>query len=925
MASILLSGVLKRPNGELAVGDQIKFEHKSSTGDTVQTAECFVTIPPNGQYSVSIEYGIVNISYKAVTDEVFTNLGKVTVNQDNPATNIPELLRATVPQTNQEMLEFQTVLANCIDAQNNAEQSANDAEQALSDIDALTGQQTTTELINSSAIYSADKVLETSGFIDAGDGGGAKWVQNGVTGQTPSQTPAQLGDALLNDANGNQWQYNGAISNTMLVGAIGSSADVSEQVEALAFSAIDKGDIIEIGDLNAQDETLKSLHKVTVKGVGSINRYKKPVVKPTDATYTPLSSTIRVNEHCSKILTSNKPKIVLVGDSISSFYSISLFDKTSDFENSLRKKLNNEFGVGNFDFVNLAIGGQRFFDLGKQAPVFTQPNAGYPWYNDFSKRWIDYIKDEKPDMIIMAFGMNDGPNWDSGNFPFTEFVNIFDDISSFSKRPDIIMCTPVLPSLSTSNADFYTFDEQEGRTAVAGFVRSWCEMQNFGLIDFNRTFLCYRDGVDPIDNNLDLVKVGVNLPLPYIHDKKCSEYSVVINISPSHINSGVTFNLSEKVNNFFNIKNDGSGYEITSFVETGLGKTHVHIDDIAPPSSDFDLEVRIRGSQLYVSVDQFTVIYDGSILRYGGDFTPKISCSVTDEVKLYFLEGVKNRYRPKLLDWDVYGIGGNLPPGGNGLNHMNSLGCISVFNETLDALSLTPSNVGRKNSSAIKYSDGVELDFIAKTATIKYQGQIEVKHIDDVLLFDVGSSIEYIKDGGIVVGAKFGQNVKASILLSSILDGVNTIDEWTIAAEANKPDTYTTTGFICSLGGAGANSFISLGFSGDYRARSLFFDDSGTLLTDLITSSSNELPSDGYSKICSSIDSSLASLDVTSLASRSNRLINTGNPPTSQAIDRLKIGWSTSTSSTEDVIIRNITVSFLSSAEKRGRTITGFN
>jgi len=137
MASILLSGVLKRPNGDLAVGDEIKFEHKSSTGDTVQTAECFVTIPPNGQYSVSIEYGIVNISYKAVTDEVFTNLGKATVNQDNPATNIPELLRATVPQTNQEMLEFQTVLANCIDAQNNAQQSADDAQQIVDGLDSF--------------------------------------------------------------------------------------------------------------------------------------------------------------------------------------------------------------------------------------------------------------------------------------------------------------------------------------------------------------------------------------------------------------------------------------------------------------------------------------------------------------------------------------------------------------------------------------------------------------------------------------------------------------------------------------------------------------------------------------------------------------------------------------------------------------------
>ncbi len=62
-------------------------------------------------------------------------------------------------------------------------------------------------MINGKPIYDLDRIIETSGFATAGDGGAGKWKQNGVTGQTPSQTPAQLGDALLNDANGNQWYF----------------------------------------------------------------------------------------------------------------------------------------------------------------------------------------------------------------------------------------------------------------------------------------------------------------------------------------------------------------------------------------------------------------------------------------------------------------------------------------------------------------------------------------------------------------------------------------------------------------------------------------------------------------------------------------------------------------------------------------------
>jgi len=47
-------------------------------------------------------------------------------------------------------------------------------------------------------------VVETLGYTTEGDGGGASWKKTATTG-TASQSPAQLVDALLNDASGNQW------------------------------------------------------------------------------------------------------------------------------------------------------------------------------------------------------------------------------------------------------------------------------------------------------------------------------------------------------------------------------------------------------------------------------------------------------------------------------------------------------------------------------------------------------------------------------------------------------------------------------------------------------------------------------------------------------------------------------------------------
>lgn len=92
---------------------------------------------------------------------------------------------------------------------------------------------TTTSLINSTLPANTGDVRETNGFTTSGDGGGAKWKFTGVTGQTPSQTPAQLADGLLNDANGGQWSLIGDLYKTTCFGAIGDGAsDDTESLQA---------------------------------------------------------------------------------------------------------------------------------------------------------------------------------------------------------------------------------------------------------------------------------------------------------------------------------------------------------------------------------------------------------------------------------------------------------------------------------------------------------------------------------------------------------------------------------------------------------------------------------------------------------------------------------------------------------------------
>lgn len=60
-------------------------------------------------------------------------------------------------------------------------------------------------IANSKSTPNVNDVVDFLGYSAKGIGG-ASWIFKGITGQTPSQSPAQLGDALLNDGDGNQWE-----------------------------------------------------------------------------------------------------------------------------------------------------------------------------------------------------------------------------------------------------------------------------------------------------------------------------------------------------------------------------------------------------------------------------------------------------------------------------------------------------------------------------------------------------------------------------------------------------------------------------------------------------------------------------------------------------------------------------------------------
>lgn len=212
MASITLAGTLLDPNSDLSVGDEIRFTHTSTTGQTVKGAVSIITIGPSGSYSVNLQYGLVLVEYKDIRNTQFKNLGVATVNSSNPATTIPALLNALVPVSSAELIEFQAILADCVTAKDAAVVAA--AGVTYGDL-AQTYEFDTVALMTASLIiFPVGKVLETKGYYAKGDAGAARYlvVAAQAADEKGDHTLANATVALLQSAgttNGRQFGATG--------------------------------------------------------------------------------------------------------------------------------------------------------------------------------------------------------------------------------------------------------------------------------------------------------------------------------------------------------------------------------------------------------------------------------------------------------------------------------------------------------------------------------------------------------------------------------------------------------------------------------------------------------------------------------------------------------------------------------------------
>jgi len=266
---------------------------------------------------------------------------------------------------------------------------------------------------------------------------------------------------------------------------------VTDDSVALQNSAVRSNTVLVQNNVYAPNTQIAALADATFRGNGNLlaSVYHKAAIPESSTSDTFVSKDIVAAKHLKQLNSIQTPTVVLIGDSITTYYANSI-GRSDMLTEVLRTILENQFGTINF--YNRGIGGMQFSNL-----FTTQYQTYIPWYQGFSTTtWLDMVKNLSPDLVVMSFGMNDG-----ANISAVSLKAAIDEMQSWTKVPSIVMATNLVPS--PASIDFPDGQTgQESRDKSAGLIRTYAKFRNVGLLDVHRKHCMVRDGYDPVSSIL---------------------------------------------------------------------------------------------------------------------------------------------------------------------------------------------------------------------------------------------------------------------------------------------------------------------------------------------------------------------------------------------------------------------------------------
>ena len=204
-------------------------------------------------------------------------------------------------------------------------------------------------------------------------------------------------------------------------------------------------------------------------------------------------------KYSQKAIKNGELRIAFWGDSITE--GADLYNLNDKYATRVIDKIQKALPMCRVVSQNFGLGGRNTTHACSESYVALgskEGNISQGFYRDWStegKSWRAHIKDFKPDLIIIAFGMNDSGSGHTNTASYDFITNLkimLDYIKTFDKKADVILVTTILP---TTNQSIYS-QRQDITNSVARACRELAKEEGYACADANRLFRVLRDGVD---------------------------------------------------------------------------------------------------------------------------------------------------------------------------------------------------------------------------------------------------------------------------------------------------------------------------------------------------------------------------------------------------------------------------------------------
>ena len=435
---------------------------------------------------------------------------------------------------------------------------------------------------------------------------------------------------------------------------------------------------------------------------------------------------------------SGKAKVMIMGDSIGAVATDPA--ESENYTYSLIETIMQQNPSVNIHFINAALGGASWSQM--NSDDFLAMN----WLDHLpNESWKNYVAREEPDLLILHSGGNDIPNFNPQDV--IDLVNFF---NSQKKVPSIIISITYSPSYlydhETAWLNYYTDEWQEALRATTNWIRSFALSKNLGFLDFYRYMSYCRDGID-------ICNIGLSKIIKTEHDnsfawneflnaydnewsfpnlrninntsaQKCSDFTHSFSLSANP--KIMSLNLSAFPMKYARIKetnsihiffDDPSGLISWSWSD-GVSPschnkflTNIPIPQVWPSS----FNIAVKGSRVWIRIFSpfrhnkhynpgalnkygtgYSDIINKILIRFGGDFCPKISFSSgniqinthnlcvgsshRNSMDLFYATPSRNCY-------DLFKMADNSPNliGGSNAYHLNTFGVRDILNPVVSS------------------------------------------------------------------------------------------------------------------------------------------------------------------------------------------------------------------------------------------------